>query len=210
MAITNGYATQAEMKDRFNIGHADDDDLLDAAVTSASRAIDAHCSRRFYKDGSATARTFYARQRTSGLTYVEVADFHTTTGLVVKSDTTDNGTFDTTWDTGDYELHPLDGVTSGLEGVPYNTLNAVQTRDFPTGGKRARVQIAADWGWDAVPAEVGEACQILAGRIFRRKDTPDGIAGGFEFEPIRISTRKDPDVMMLLAPFVHPVVARDR
>lgn len=208
MTITNGYATQAEMKVRFDISHNDDNDLIDAAVTSASRAIDAHCARRFYKDGSVTARVYYGRQRTNGLSYVDIADFHTTTGLVVKTDTSDNGTFDTTWDSDDYELHPLNGVTSGIESVPYSELVAVKTRYFPTGGKRARVQISADWGWAAVPTEVGEACQILAGRLLRRKDTPDGIAGGFDFEPIRITNRKDPDVTMLLAPFVTPVVAR--
>ncbi len=208
MAISNGYATQAEIKDRLDISHTDDDDLIDAAVTAASRGIDSHCNRRFYKDGSVTARVFLGRTTVDGQTYVQTNDFHTTTGLVVKTDTTDNGTFDSTWDSDEYELHPVNGVVGGTEGFPYYELKAVSTKTFPTGGKRSRVQITADWGWDAVPDSVGEACQILSSRILRRKDSPDGITGGFEFEPIRINTRMDPDAVMLLAPFVNPVVAR--
>lgn len=210
MTITDGYTTQAVMKDRFDIDHTDDDDLIDLAVTSASRDIDAYCQRRFHKDGSASARIFYGSTRTSGLSYVLVDDFHTISGLVVKTDSSDDGTFDTTWSSDEYELHPLNGLSGGVEGWPYERFHAVKTRTFPDGGKRARVQITADWGWDAVPAQVGDACQIWAGRLLRRKDSPDGIAGGFDFEPIRVSSRLDPDVMQQLAAFKKPVVARAR
>lgn len=207
MTITNGYATRDQMKTRLGIGDTDEDDEIDNAVNAASRFIDQHCRRRFYQDGSASARTYYGRPTPArGFpTFVEVDDFHTTTGLVVKTDTSDDGTFDTTWSSDEYQLEPLNGVVDGIEGWPYTRLVAVKQRDFPYWGDRARVEITADWGWASVPPEIGEACRIQAARIFRRKATPEGIAGGFEVGAVRVSSRVDPDVEQLLAPFVRTV-----
>ena len=54
MAITNGYATLAEVKSALRITDAVDDAILEMAVESASRLIDGHAGRQFYSIGTAT------------------------------------------------------------------------------------------------------------------------------------------------------------
>lgn len=48
MAITNGYATLAEVKSALRITDSVDDTLLEMAVESASRLIDGYAGRFFY------------------------------------------------------------------------------------------------------------------------------------------------------------------
>ena len=52
---------------------------IEQAIEAASREIDAYCGRRFWQDGTATARTYYAD--TPRIACVD--DIATTTGLVV-------------------------------------------------------------------------------------------------------------------------------
>jgi hypothetical protein len=200
MAVVNGYCTVAQLKARFDLDGPDNDPLITNAVNAASRQVDQHCHRRFYVDTTVAARVF---QATSPY-LVEVDDFSTTTGLIVKTDSGDNGTYDVTWDAADYQVEPLNAVAGGIEGHAYTRVRAVSTRRFYL-GRRPRVQITAKWGWAAVPPPVADATMIQAARLFRRKDTPDGIAGGFEFGAVRVSSRFDPDVEMLLAPFCRVV-----
>jgi hypothetical protein len=54
MAITNGYATLAQVKSALRISDSIDDSILEMAVESASRAIDGHAARHFYSTGTAT------------------------------------------------------------------------------------------------------------------------------------------------------------
>jgi hypothetical protein len=64
------------------------------------------------------------------------------------------------------------------------------------------VQVTAAWGWSADPAAVVNATLIQAARIFKRRTSPEGVVGGFQdFGAVRVSSRMDPDVMDLLAPY---------
>lgn len=202
MAITNGYITQAELESYLGIGDDLDDDELDAAINAASRAIDGHCQRRFYDDGSATARTY----RPLNKTVVYTDDFSTTSGLVVATDTTDDGTADTTWASSDYELEPANGESGGISGFPYNRIRAVEAKEFATTGERRSVSVTARWGWAAVPDAVKQACFILAADLFKLKEAPHGIAGFADLGIIRV--RDNPKVAMLLAPYTKaPLVS---
>lgn len=188
MAITNGYATLAQLKDFIesdSSATAHDSDL-ERAVEAASRAIDDYCSgtrgakRFFYDSGSVTARVFKA----SDPYELRVVDFHTITGLVIKTDTTDDGTYDNTWTTDEYQVEPLDPDS----GWPWNRLVAIDTELFPTAGRRGRVQVTAQWGWAAVPKIVETTCLIVAKEIFQRKDAPFG----FVSEGERVSATELP------------------
>ena len=66
---------------------------------------------------------------------------------------------------------------------------------------RNRVSVTAKWGWANVPDEVKLATILKAVRLYRRKFSPDGAAGGFTLPVIKVTTREDPDVAMLLEPF---------
>lgn len=193
------YATLAEFGDRYpQITDQTDETILSSVLLAASRNIDAYCGRRFYADTSATARTY----RATYPTMITVDDFSTTSGLVVKTDTGDTGTFDTTWTiTTDFVLEPSNGKANGLEGLPYTQILAVGARTYPTSGYRPRVQVTAVWGWAAVPDAVTEATIIKAAQVYRRKDSPDGVLGGGDFGAIRISRYEDPHVAGLLAPY---------
>ncbi len=61
MAITNGYATLAQVKSALRITDNVDDSLLEMAIESASRAMDSYCNRVFYSTGTAVTRYFAPR-----------------------------------------------------------------------------------------------------------------------------------------------------
>lgn len=201
MAITNGYLTLDQAKQALATGQtveAANDTLIERAVEAASRAIDRYCARIFYDTGSTTARTY----RADDLYELDVDDFHTETGLVVRTDTTDDGTFDTTWTSDQWQLEPLVRVN----GWPYTRIVAVDTKTFPRHARRPGVEVAAQWGWAAVPLDVELACQILMAKYFHRKDTPQGVAGFSEFGVVRLISG-DRDVTGLLDPFRRHLVA---
>lgn len=201
MAAGDIYATGAELAQY--IASANNDATIDtsntsgdltAAVTAASRAIEQVCGRVFWDAGSATARTF---QADNGYC-ISVPDFSTATGLVVATDETDDGTYDTTWSSTDYQVGPADGIYNGATGWPFTQIEAVESRVFPTFGRRRRVQITAQWGWAAVPDAVKQATLILGHRLFDRPNTPEGVAGFGEFGAVRL-VQRDPDVMALIS-----------
>ena len=67
----------------------------------------------------------------------------------------------------------------------------------------AGVQITGVWGWPAVPAPVVDACYLQAERIYQRRNSPMGVAGPNEFGQLTALAPLDPDVRMLLQPYVR-------
>lgn len=170
---------------------------IDAVITAASRMIDEHCGRIFYDvdTGNPAARVFAATDSCR----VRVDDFHTLTSVL--TDSSGNGTFDTTWTATDYQEEPLNGVKAGRTGWPTETLRAVGTRSFPV-SRQARVEVTAEWGWSATPAEITQACLIQSHRLLRRTESPEGVLGFGEFGAVRV-TSVDRDVETLINPFRH-------
>ena len=202
MPITNGYATRNEVKAALRIGTADtaDDTLIDNCIGAASRLIDGYCNRQFWAVASATPRVFQANTE-----YVcDVDDFYTTTDLVLMTSSFADGVFDTTWTASDYQLEPLNGVLDGLTWS-YNKIRAIGNYLFPTVnanfGEQALVQLTAKWGWATVPEPVMQACIIQASRIFKRYDSPLGVAGFGDIGAIRVSRYLDPDMAQLVEPY---------
>lgn len=194
MAITNGYCTRANLTDQLRITDNIDDNVLDRAINAASRQIDGRCGRRFYLDGSATART-YAPQN-AGLVIID--DVSTLTALVVKSDTGLDSTFATTLTIGtDFQVEPLNGL---VQGNPITQLRSLDANYYVQADSRATVQVTAKWGWPSVPVAITEATALLAARIFKRYDSPLGVAGFGDLGAITVR-RLDPDVEQLIAPY---------
>ncbi|MET7949221.1 hypothetical protein [Micromonospora sp. NPDC005324] len=182
MALGDPYATRDELKKRSDIPDNDtlDDDQLAAAVLSASREIERWCRRQFNDAGVASTRTY----RAIGDRLVLVDDFHTTAGLVVAADSAGAGVYNEAWVTADYLLEPLNGVVDGVPGWPYSRIKAL-TYGLAC-SERPVVQVTARWGWAAVPADVKEACLIMAAESFKLTDAPFGVAGFGEFGPVRV------------------------
>ena len=188
MAITNGYATLAEIKAYMSISDNTDNDLLENLVESASRSIDRIANRRFYLDATASARLYRAYSNI----FVFVDDIGSTTSLVVKTDEDGNGTYSKTLTLNtDFILDPL---TSQSLNRPFTQLTMVSNTEswpiFPgltSNGLRPGVQVTARWGWPSVPDDLNMACLILTADLYKRKDAPGGILGLGDLGVVRMS-----------------------
>lgn len=189
MAISNGYATLAQVKAALRITDSVDDSLLEMAIESASRAIDQYTARNFYNAG--TAIRYYAP---SDSLNVEIDDMISLVSLQTMSD--DEQVYDTTWGSDDYQLEPLNGIVDGIS-QPYNHIRAVGDYTYLTLDGEATVKVTGVWGWSAVPIQVTQATVIQASRIFKRLDSPLGIISG-ELGSMRVGSRLDPDVAQLV------------
>jgi hypothetical protein len=202
MSVTNAYCTVEEVRNHLGDSISKlDTGLIEKAVNAASRAIDGYCGRRFWQDPVAAARKY----RPSRCDLLNVNDISTTTGLIVETTTSINWSSPVTWtlDT-DFELGP-DNADADGPSYAWWRLTAVGGKSFSRARFRS-VRITAKWGWSQVPGDVNEACVLRAASLFTRKDAPFGVAGFSEFGAVRI-TRKDPDVVDLLARYQRPMAA---
>lgn len=197
MAITDGYTTLAEVKAILRITDSVDYTLLETSIEAASRLIDSHCERVFT---SGTATRVYAPMDSY---MVEIDDLVSLTSLKTSSDA--DGTFDITWSATDYQLEPLNGLVGGKHS-PYTHIRAVGDYLFPSVNwpnpyGEATVQVTGVFGYaTAVPADIKQACNLIAVRQFKRYDSPLGVAGFSDLGVVRVS-RIDSDVEALLGPY---------
>ena len=196
MAIVNGYCTLAEVKSALRLTDNVDDSLLEKAIESASRRIDGYCGRWFYKT-SATAVTVYPQN----IYFLQFPnDVSSTTGLIVKTDTAGDGTYATTLTLGtDFIIEPTNAT---LRGYPYQNIQMVGGQTFPlyVTPSFPTVQVTAQWGWNAIPSDVSQACVLLAMRQFARLNAALGVVG---FADMALQVRAvDPDVRDLLNQYV--------
>jgi hypothetical protein len=199
MALTNAYATVAQVKASLRITDSVDDTLIENAIAAASRLIDGYCSRVFYNMGS-SAR-FYAA---SDPYFCPIDDCISVTEVATAL--TSNGNYDTVWanpttnqNNGDYQLEPLNAAypTDGII-APTTGIRALWRYLFPTIGGNALVRVTGTWGWSAVPDPVTQACVIQSARIYKRNDSPTGVMGFGDMGIVRVGTQLDPDVRQLL------------
>lgn len=193
--MANDYATLATLKLHLGITDTSRDALLQSALAAASRGIDGTTGRRFYLDGSATARTYRTADRVlsdpdGDLLLVD--DIGSVTGLLVETGAGASWTA-----VSGYETAPDNAV---VRGRPVTAL-ALPSGAWPGGSTRVRV--TALWGWPAVPDEIVQATLLQASRLFKRKDSPEGITGSAEWGVVRLG-RVDPDVHALIQHYVLP------
>lgn len=192
--ITNGYTTLNKLKAALRIPAADtvDDTLLEDAINSASRLIDGYANRSFYNGGTATR--LYAPQDSF------VTQFDDLQSLTTLETSSDGDGFDTTWTAADYQLEPLNGIVDGLT-TPYTRVRAIGDFTFLTLGEEATVRITGVWGYASVPDPIAQACVIQSERIFKRLDSPLGVAGFGDMGVVRVTSRLDSDVAQLVEPY---------
>ena len=194
MALTNAYCTLNELKSALRITDAIDDTLLENCINASARLIDGYANRYFYNAGTAT-RVFAAES----ITVCQVDDI-AGTAITLRTATTDVGVYDVTWESNDYQLEPLNGRSDGQSWV-YTRIRAVGDYAFPMLDDQALVQVTAVWGWNAVPPQVTQANILQSARLFKRYDSPLGVAGFGDFGAVRVSRSLDPDVAQLVDPF---------
>lgn len=198
---TNGYITLSELKSRLDITSATYDSLLDAAIEAASRQIDAYTGRRFYRNATDETRYYTATEPDLLLLPDDL-------GSLTSLATDDDGdrVYETTWASTDYDLEP---ANAALDGQPYTAIRVTPLGRYTFPSTSRGVRLVGRFGYStlaAVPDAVAEAAAIQAARLFKRRDSPFGMAGSPEFGVLRALPPLDPDVRALLAPFVRGVV----
>lgn len=187
------YATVPQLRSQMSISDEIDDGLLYAALAAATSWVDNRCGRTFGSATVPTARTYYS----DGCT-VWPDDIASTTGLIVSSGQPGAYTSTLVQDTSFY-LYPANAIALGR---PITELRG----SFPASWRYPTVQVTALWGWPVVPADVVMATLLMASRLFKRKDSPEGVSGFGEFGAVRVPTN-DPDIERLLAPYTRPGIA---
>lgn len=202
MAITNGYATLNQLKVWVGVGTADavDDTMFEMAIESASRMVDDDCDRVFFASGTAVARVF-----APGDAYVAQIDDAISITSVATDDDGD-GVYETVWASGtDYQAEPLNAVIAG-QPWPTTRLRAIGSNTFDTSAE-ATLKVTGQWGFGtAVPIAITQATLILAARIYKRADSPLGVAGFGDMGALRVA-RNDPDYHNLISRYMRTKVA---
>jgi hypothetical protein len=132
----------------------------------------------------------HPREDTPGDTVVQLVD--------VDGD----GTFEETLTVNtDYVAHPLNAAT---DGWPWDRLelHPLSSATFYPQYPRS-IQVTGKFGWATVPYPIVQATTILTHKLLRRaREAPFGILAFGEGDSARIA-RTDPDVAMLIAPYMR-------
>jgi hypothetical protein len=192
MAITNGYCTLQDVKDALRITDGVDDNILELHIETASRQIDDICERQFFSTANATR---YYVPRDSFV--CEIDDLITLTSL--KTSSAADKVYDVTWAAKDYQLEPLNSLAGGIP-TPWTQIRAVDDYWFPLANDESTVEVTGTFGWSAVPRPIKLATIMLAMRLYKRMDSPLGVAGIGDIGVIRVS-RIDPDIDAMISPF---------
>jgi hypothetical protein len=98
---------------------------------------------------------------------------------------------------------PMDYLQVEIDGLPtsYTHIRAVGDYLFTQWEGEATVEVTGTWGWSAVPIAVTQACVIQSSRIYKRLDSPLGVAGISDIGIMRVSNQLDPDVAQLVSPY---------
>ena len=193
MAIINGYTTLNDVKAALNLEDSMDNAALEMAIATASRQIDDHCGRFFYKDG--TPETPATRYYTPTDYYILPTDDFVSISEIATDDNFDR-TYGTVWTADDSMFEP---VNNPSRGWPMTRILAVGSYVFPWNLPQS-VRVKGVFGWSTVPYEVKTAAKIQASRLFLRNQSPFGIAGNTDIGTVRLAAKLDADVEALLRP----------
>jgi hypothetical protein len=187
VTITHGYLTLDEAQEYIGQPNGAANSQLEDTIEAVSRLIDGYCQRHFWKTNAGTARLFTAAD-------LYVLQFGPFNDVVSVSAVTENGAAVTS-----YRLEPRN--VSGPETRPYSQLRrTVGEWRMSTPDDLWEITVTGVFGWPAVPAAVKQAARLQVARVFKRADSPLGVAGFGEFGVVRV-TQLDPDVKSLLAPY---------
>ena len=184
------YSSVATIKSYLGIpsGSTSEETAITAALNAADQEINNICGRTFAVPGATSVKTYVPTSDK----YAIVDDIAQLSGLVVKLDSSDDGTYDVT----------LAGSSYIMDGnsAPYTVLRRVDGNSFYRfHSNRPTIQVTAYHGFGmSVPYPIEQASTILAARLYQRRSSPLGVtAGSAEAGVFRIS-RQDPELVSLL------------
>lgn len=193
MTTVSRYASVEELKERLGITDAVDDQILGRVLDGVSRLIDMpqYGGWRFYTTLADETRYFEAED--SGYCPIYTGLVSATT---VSIDESNDRTYTQVWAATDWEYDPLNAA---LDGRPYTGIRRHPNGTYSFVGGLNRVRVVGKFGWPVLPDTVREATLIQAVRLFKRKDSPFGVAGPNEFGALTMIDKLDSDVVQLLA-----------
>lgn len=184
MALGDPYISRDDLKDVLGITATDENSMIDRYVAGATRAINNKSGyTTFWNTGTAVARVVSMEGR-----------------IVPKR----GGS------TPFYKLLLPDGIASAsgfsIAGYPAASLlpadsffegKPAQAIKLPWGSSIGDLTITAIWGWPTLPEDIIMAAQFQAQRYYKRRGSPEGVAGTAEWGMATIP-RLDPDVAAIL------------
>lgn len=178
MAVGDPYISRAELKDVLGITSNAEDTLIDRAIKGATRAINRKTGyASFWKTATVEARVVPIHRR---IVPVRQYGYY----KLLLSDGIANTTgFLSSW-------ADTTAILPDRNGDPITELKLLR---LPT----SDLTITAYWGWDALPDDIVMATQFQAQRYYKRRGSPEGLAGSAEWGVVRIP-RLDPDVAAIL------------
>lgn len=194
MAVTNGYCSLADVKAALRITDTLDDYLIEQSINAASRMIDQYCNRYFYSGSAGEVRYYKANDALT----CWIDDCQTVTEVATSP--TDPIVFDTVWSVSDYQLNPENTVANGAY-QPATSLTAIQNYVFPIWNDINLVRVTGTFGWPSVPDPIKFACIIQASRLYKRLESPLGVAGVSDIGIMRVGSSVDGDVAQLCNPY---------
>lgn len=190
------YASVAQLKSALRLTDSIDDAMLLLASTSASEVIDAYCGRTFGA-GTVAVTRYYSAKKSN---HVEIDDAGSAP-VFVKYAPNRDGDYSVTLAAGDYALLPSNNLIDGL-AWPFTSIQLLNQRTWPIAQEdEPTVSVSATWGFPSIPSSVTQAAIIQASRIFARLSSPLGVAGFGDIGVMRVQSKVDPDVEVLLQPY---------
>ena len=194
MAVQNAYCSLADVKASLRISDTIDDALIENSINAASRMIDQYCNRYFYSGQAGEVRYFKANDAYN----CWIDDCQSITEL--RTAQSNPITYNQIWASTDFQTIPANTLANGAY-QPITGLTAVYNYFFPTWQESNLVQVTGLFGWPSVPEPVKFACIIQASRLFKRLESPLGVAGVSDIGIMRVGSNIDGDVAQLINPF---------
>lgn len=173
--ITHGYTTLAKLRPRLGIddpADTTDDADLERAIEAASRYIDRQTGQWFWRVGGQNPET----PRDFEYKGAELYTPPMISVLRINHDAGADQTFSAILAPGtDYTVERDEWAQDGepFTLVRFHRFFGARSWTLP----QRTVRITADWGWPAVPADIEEACLLIAAHDFALRNVPLGQAG---------------------------------
>ncbi len=184
------YTTLEALRKFGTFDSSQDDTLLSSLIAGASRVIDRHCGRVFGTEAESTH--IFTRRLYPGAGYVDPFDGPT---LLLDDD-----------------LAEAASAITGSPSVTYLTPNkppywAIM---LDSGGWTSPVSVTGWWAYSKTPPpDIETACLRLSKWLYELRNTTRGDAVVVTAEgAVLLPARLPADVLVLLAPYVRPRIAR--
>lgn len=211
MAWEPDYVTRDQFKNYVKIDLNDtvDDTFIDLDITSASRAVDQHCSirknglgarRQFGQVAAPEARYYTPRWDNDLIKWViEIDDLMDITGLTIAIDLDLDDIYESPLT--QYILRPRDALQRNR---PYTQIAIAKQSNIQPASFVDTAKVIARYGWTSVLSVVTRATLIQAHRFNKRRVSPFGTAGSPQkntedsIKKHGMNSDVDPDVAQML------------